>query len=199
MAKTTEELSELSINYLTEEQYEAAKTNGELSENEIYMTPEFGGSVPGGGTKNQVLTKRSAADGDYGWQTPDATGGSTGSSISKVTLWESSGMPISGGSGGKYTMSESINDFSFVVIYCTVYGQSGIMVPVFFSVDAEKTWYDSNFGSHLLTTVAGIGYNGYRRNFTFSEDGLTMTDSSGYDSSGTNEKAMLAYKVVGYK
>lgn len=35
-----ENLDNLTINYLTEEQYETAKANGELNENELYLTPE---------------------------------------------------------------------------------------------------------------------------------------------------------------
>ena len=40
MANITETtISELKINYLTEEQYSNALANGEINENEIYMTP----------------------------------------------------------------------------------------------------------------------------------------------------------------
>lgn len=44
MSKTETTIEELKINYLTEEQYKAAKENGEINENEIYMTPEPRGS-----------------------------------------------------------------------------------------------------------------------------------------------------------
>lgn len=36
---TTTDLSTLKINYLTQEQYNTAKANGEINENEIYLTP----------------------------------------------------------------------------------------------------------------------------------------------------------------
>lgn len=40
MATKTETLiTELKINYLTEEQYQEALINGEINDNEIYMTP----------------------------------------------------------------------------------------------------------------------------------------------------------------
>ena len=43
------------INYLTEEQYQNAKENGELNENEIYMTPD-GNTFPElGGVKKDIL------------------------------------------------------------------------------------------------------------------------------------------------
>ena len=44
MSKTETTIEELKINYLTEEQYKAAKENGEINENEIYMTTEPSGS-----------------------------------------------------------------------------------------------------------------------------------------------------------
>lgn len=34
------QLNELKINYLTEEQYEEAKTNNQINDNELYMTPD---------------------------------------------------------------------------------------------------------------------------------------------------------------
>ena len=47
MAKTETLINELTINYLTKEQYEEAVANGEINENELYMTPSDG---DGGGS-----------------------------------------------------------------------------------------------------------------------------------------------------
>lgn len=47
MAKTETVLDELKINYLSEAQYNAAKTAGLINDNELYMTPSSG--TPGGG------------------------------------------------------------------------------------------------------------------------------------------------------
>jgi len=38
---TEENLEKLTINYLSEEQYNTAKENGELNENELYFTPDY--------------------------------------------------------------------------------------------------------------------------------------------------------------
>lgn len=43
-----EELSNLTINHLTEEQYMNAKANGDINENELYMTPDDGNYGEGG-------------------------------------------------------------------------------------------------------------------------------------------------------
>nr|DAE28640.1 MAG TPA: hyaluronidase [virus sp. ctmTa7] len=40
MAKTETDISTLKINYLSESAYKTALSNGEINENEIYMTPE---------------------------------------------------------------------------------------------------------------------------------------------------------------
>lgn len=42
---TTTDLQELKINYLTQAQYDAAKSGGTVNENEIYMTPATGGGT----------------------------------------------------------------------------------------------------------------------------------------------------------
>lgn len=56
MATKTEALaSEFKINYLTEAQYQEAVTNGEINENEIYMTPDTSNGVPSGGSSGQIL------------------------------------------------------------------------------------------------------------------------------------------------
>lgn len=44
-----------------------------------------GGGLPAGGTTGQVLTKRSAADGDAGWQTPATGGGAGGATLTRTT------------------------------------------------------------------------------------------------------------------
>lgn len=49
----TENLSNLTLNYLTETEYNQAKSNGELEENQLYMTPDdssSGGSSESGGS-----------------------------------------------------------------------------------------------------------------------------------------------------
>lgn len=43
-----EELSNLTINHLTEEQYMNAKANGNINDNELYMTPDDGNNGEGG-------------------------------------------------------------------------------------------------------------------------------------------------------
>ena len=43
-----EELSNLTVNHLTEEQYMNAKANGDINENELYMTPDDGNYGEGG-------------------------------------------------------------------------------------------------------------------------------------------------------
>ena len=45
MAKTETQINELKINYLTQELYDAAVANGEINENEIYLTPNTGGGA----------------------------------------------------------------------------------------------------------------------------------------------------------
>jgi hypothetical protein len=40
MAKTETLINDFKINYLTEPQYQAAFSNGEIKENELYLTPE---------------------------------------------------------------------------------------------------------------------------------------------------------------
>lgn len=42
---TTTNLTTLKINYLTEEQYNTALNNNQINENELYLTPDTGGSA----------------------------------------------------------------------------------------------------------------------------------------------------------
>ena len=42
---TTTDLSTLKINYLTQEQYNTAKANGQINNDELYLTPENNGKL----------------------------------------------------------------------------------------------------------------------------------------------------------
>lgn len=58
-------INELKINYLSESAYNTAVTNGEINENEIYMTPSSETGVPAGGASGQILGYES--DGKAKW------------------------------------------------------------------------------------------------------------------------------------
>lgn len=66
MATKTETLvKDFKINYLTEEQYQEAMTNGEINENEIYMTSDTTNGIPSGGSSGQILGYND--DGEAKW------------------------------------------------------------------------------------------------------------------------------------
>lgn len=70
MAKTETKIDELKINYLTEAQYQTALSNGEINENEIYMTPN-NATIP---TKTSDLTN----DSGFLTSVPTAANGTLG-------------------------------------------------------------------------------------------------------------------------
>ena len=71
MSETVENLSTLKINYLTQEQYDAAVSSGIIQENELYLTPTSGeqSALPSGGLMGQVLAKSSDDDYAVAWAT----------------------------------------------------------------------------------------------------------------------------------
>ena len=53
--KTETQVSELKINILSESDYNTALANGEINENELYLTPSSETGVPSGGESGQIL------------------------------------------------------------------------------------------------------------------------------------------------
>ena len=53
--KTETQVSELKINVLSESDYNTALANGEINENELYLTPSSETGVPAGGESGQIL------------------------------------------------------------------------------------------------------------------------------------------------
>ena len=53
--KTETQVSELKINILSESDYNTALANGEINENELYLTPSSETGVPAGGSSGQIL------------------------------------------------------------------------------------------------------------------------------------------------
>lgn len=67
MATSTTDLTTLKINYLTQAQYEAALAQGQISENELYFTPdgyELSATDDGAGTVTLSLGLSAYDDGD---------------------------------------------------------------------------------------------------------------------------------------
>lgn len=60
---TETKLNELSINYLTEAQYEEAKTNGEINDDELYMTPDNNEEAKDVYSTSEVKTNKVWIDG----------------------------------------------------------------------------------------------------------------------------------------
>lgn len=74
MSEAVENLSTLKINYLTQEQYDAAVSSGIIQENELYLTPTSGeqSALPSGGLMGQVLAKSSNDNYAVAWSSIDA-------------------------------------------------------------------------------------------------------------------------------
>ncbi len=58
---TTTNLTTLKINYLTQEQYDAAVTSGTINSDELYFTPAAT-ELPSNGTSGQILMINSSGD-----------------------------------------------------------------------------------------------------------------------------------------
>ena len=162
MSETVENLSTLKINYLTQEQYDAAVSSGIIQENELYLTPTSGeqSALPSGGLMGQVLAKSSSADYVVAWATIHdiPSGGTIGQVLAKssntdysvawVTIDTGHSIPSGGSTGQVLTKnSETSYDVSWTTPSSSGSGEGALYV--YFTQLTEDTYRASSTISQI--------------------------------------------------